>query len=190
MLQLPMPSKEDRLSVTLPRTVRVVLSVPLASQQHCWTPCFSLHIHVYRLQLITHHQPLVRVACSLLSSQQHCLTPGFSLHTDSCLQIDYISPITNLLSEEHAANTTRCTAREGSPHNVLHSSSFKFIKSYQKWKALKCWCLGGPQHASHYISTQLQLRTHVSASHSCTNNCCCYTDNCCYTDKFLPLLHR
>ena len=65
---------------------------------------------------ITHHQPLVRSPITNLMqlAQQHYLTPGFSLHTDSCLQIDCILPITNLLSE----NTTRYTAHKGSPHNV------------------------------------------------------------------------
>ena len=95
MLQLPMPGREDRLSATLPRTVSATcFSTALLDS---W---LQFATHVYRLQqLITHHQPLVRVACNLFSSQQHCLTLGFNLHTDSCLQIDYISPITNLLSE-------------------------------------------------------------------------------------------
>ena len=39
----------------MPEKTGIEHDILLASQQHCKTPgCFSLHTHVYRLQLITH----------------------------------------------------------------------------------------------------------------------------------------
>ena len=171
----------------------VTSTMLLASQQHCWTPGFSLHTHVYRLQLITHHQPLIRRAYSLLSSQKHCgLTPGFSLHTDSCLQIDpYVQLITHhqplirgRLQLMHQLHSLRKLAPQcPCIHLVIahYFGSEKCIECHQtllscKGSATDCYALVGEALEAYMYSSGYVCHSNgvVSSSFDCWTSLCLY----------------